>query len=268
MESGCWWGLARRGVEVGVDRTADSLTGDIFSGSFLSGIRTELCVTQQPWLKSWTELSWGRCNYALIKCYIISRMPKTAKKCITHVAQTDGKPNQREKDREREGVRGAPLLWTCTQMCRRRGHKKQFSERAAAAITITCFVINYSLRSAGDRRKTTAATTTMRTKNSHSESVREAGRLAWPGLGWQEAALSCCWPCATATAAAELLGQSQVEENQKQQQEDKKRVHLIWRTNVSHKMLQPPSSAPSPLPRFTEARQLLGSLGRCFCSLK
>jgi len=46
------------------------------------------------------------------------------------------------------------------------GHKKQFSgthkerEAEAAAITITCFVINYSLRNAGDRPKTTTVTVT------------------------------------------------------------------------------------------------------------
>lgn len=38
--------VARRGLAVGVDRTADTLTGDIFTGSFLSGIRRELCVTE------------------------------------------------------------------------------------------------------------------------------------------------------------------------------------------------------------------------------
>lgn len=62
-------------------------------------------------------------------------MPKTAKKCITHVAQT-GKAESATAERERvtEKERGgreaeaqaASLLWALK--CRRRGHKKQFSE--------------------------------------------------------------------------------------------------------------------------------------------
>lgn len=101
------------------------------------------------------------------------------------------------------------------------GTKKQFSRDGSAAITITCFVINYSLRNAGDRPKTTTITVTQ------SVSQTEAGRKP-----------SSCWPCATdSAAAAAAAAADSLQQNPKK---NKKRVHLIWRTNVSQKLLARP----------------------------
>jgi len=105
-------------------------------------------------------------------------MPKTTKKCITYVVQPEnagiasrlslslslslGSSNPKP-DGEPEPLLCLGELWPHALGS---GHKKQFSgthkerEAEAAAITITCFVINYSLRNAGDRPKTTTVTVT------------------------------------------------------------------------------------------------------------
>lgn len=85
------------------------------------------------------------------------------------------KPGPTTENRENRFV----SVWVnCGLMPWARGTRNNFqahkeAEAAAAAITITCFVINYSLRNAGDRPKTTTVT------------VTQGSRLA----GWQEARL-------------------------------------------------------------------------------